>query len=175
VTHGSHELKAGADALLDSIHENFAYLITAYKIGTGRIFDRDVPQSFQFSGQRDGRQQSAFVQDQWHKGPLTLSAGLRFDHYGVVADETGWSPRLGAAYSIPKAGLVLRASYDRIFQSPAMENLLLACGSLRATGRRGVSSAEAVARDYFEAGSRRDPRKLRLDGSGIAAGGSLRR
>jgi carboxypeptidase family protein len=167
VTHGSHELKAGADALLDSIHENFAYLITAYKIGTVQIFDRDVPQSFQFSGQRDGRQQSAFVQDQWHKGPLTLSAGLRFDHYGVVADETGWSPRLGAAYSIPKAGLVLRASYDRIFQSPAMENLLLASADLSAQLGGGAFLPLRPSRgDYFEAGFAKSILgKLRLDGS----------
>src|SRR5712691_3345611 len=167
VTHGSHEFKAGADALLDSIHENFAYLITAYKIGTVRIFDRDVPQSFQFSGQRDGRQQSAFVQDQWHKGPLTLSAGLRFDHYGVVADETAWSPRLGAAYSIPKAGLVLRASYDRIFQSPAMENLLLASSDLTAQLGGGAFLPLRPSRgDYFEAGFAKSILgKLRLDGS----------
>jgi len=167
VTHGSHELKAGADSLFDSIHENFGYLITAYKIGTVRIFDRDVPQSFQFSGQRDGRQQSAFVQDQWHKGPLTLSAGLRFDHYGVVADETAWSPRLGAAYSIPKAGLVLRASYDRIFQSPAMENLLLVSADLSAQLGGGAFLPLRPSRgDYFEAGFAKSILgKLRLDGS----------
>ena len=167
VTHGSHEFKAGADALFDSIHENFAYLITAYKIGTVQIFDPDVPQSFQFNGRRDGRQQSAFVQDQWHKGPLTLSAGLRFDHYGVVADENGWSPRLGAAYSIPKAGLVLRASYDRIFQAPAMENLLLASADLSAQLGGGAFLPLRPSRgDYFEAGfSKSLLGKMRLDGS----------
>jgi hypothetical protein len=167
VTRGSHELKAGADALFDSIHENFAYLITAYTIGPVQIFDADVPQRFQFSGQRDGRQQSAFVQDQWHKGPLTLSAGLRFDHYGVVADETGWSPRLGVAYSIPKAGLVLRAAYDRIFQAPAMENLLLASADLSAQLGGGAFLPLRPSRgDYFEAGFAKTLLgKMRLDGS----------
>lgn len=167
VTHGSHEFKAGADALFDSIHENFAYLITAYKIGTVQIFDPDVPQSFQFNGRRDGRQQSAFVQDQWHKGPLTLSAGMRFDHYGVVADEKGWSPRLGAAYSIPKAGLVLRASYDRIFQAPAMENLLLASADLsKQLGGGAFLPLRPSRGDYFEAGvSKSLLGKMRLDGS----------
>lgn len=167
VTHGSHEFKAGGDALFDSIHENFAYRITAYEIGGVQIFDPNVPQSFRFSGQRDGRQQSAFVQDQWHKGPLTLSAGLRFDHYGVVADETGWSPRLGAAYSIPKAGLVLRASYDRVFQAPAMENLLLASSDLAAQLGGGAFIPLRPSRgDYFEAGFAKSVLgKMRLDGT----------
>jgi hypothetical protein len=165
--HGSHEFKAGADVLFDSIHENFSYLITAYNFGTVQIFDADVPQSFRFQGQRDGRQQSAFMQDQWHKGPLTLSAGLRFDHYGVVADEIGWSPRLGAAYSIPKAGLVLRAAYDRIFQTPAMENLLLASADLTALLGGGAFLPLRPSRgNYFEAGfSKSLLGKIRLDGS----------
>ena len=166
-TYGSHEFKAGADALFDSIHEKFAYLITTYKIDGVQIFDPNVPQSFRFTGQRDGRQQSAFVQDQWHKGPLTLSAGLRFDHYGVVADEAGWSPRLGAAYSIPKAGLVLRASYDRVFQAPAMENLLLASSDLTAQLGGGVFIPLRPSRgDYFEAGFAKSVLgKMRLDGT----------
>src|SRR5262249_37563908 len=36
------------------------------------------------------------------------------------------SPRLGVAWWWPRADLVLRASYDRAFQTPAIENLLLA-------------------------------------------------
>jgi len=167
VTHGSHEFKAGGDALFDSIHENFSYLITAYNFGTVQIFDPDIPQNFQFIRQRRGRQQSAFVQDQWHKGPFTLSAGLRFDHYGVVADATAWSPRLGAAYSIPKAGLVLRASYDRIFQAPAMENLLLASADLTTQLGGGAFLPLRPSRgNYFEAGfSKSLLGKMRLDGS----------
>jgi outer membrane receptor protein involved in Fe transport len=126
-----------------------------------------VPQSFQFNDQRDGRQQSAYVQDQWHKGPFTLSAGLRLDHYCVVADETGWSPRLGAAYSIPKAGLVLRASYDRIFQAPATENLLLASADLSIQLGGGAFLPLKPARgNYFEAGFAKSVLgKLRLDGT----------
>ena len=166
-THGSHEFKVGADALFDSIHENFAYLITAYTIGSAQIFDPHIPQNFQFIGQRDGHQQAAFIQDQWHKGPFTLSAGLRFDHYDVVADETAWSPRLGAAYSIPKAGLVLRASYDRIFQDPALENLLLASADLTAQLAGGAFLPLRPSRgDYLEAGfSKSLFGKMRLDGS----------
>ena len=165
---GSHEFKAGADALFDSIHENFSYLITAYNIGDVPIFDEDVPPAFHFLDQRSGRQQSAFVQDQWHRGHLAVSAGVRVDHYNIVADETAWSPRLGVAYSLPTAGLVLRASYDRIFQPPAIENLLLASTDLvDQLGGQGVFLPLRPAHgNYYEAGfSKSLLSKLRLDAS----------
>jgi hypothetical protein len=57
---------------------------------------------------------------------LTLEAGLRWDHYHLVVDDNGVSPRLGAAWYWRRADLVLRASFDRVFQTPAFENLLLA-------------------------------------------------
>ena len=40
-------------------------------------------------------------------------------------DETAFSPRVGAAWNVRPLGLVLRASYDRVFGTPAMENILL--------------------------------------------------
>jgi hypothetical protein len=164
---GGHEFKAGADALFDSIHENFGYRITAYGIGDTQIFDPEVPSSFLFHAHRNGRQQGAFAQDQWHKGNLTLSAGVRFDHYSIVADEHAWSPRLGAAYAIPSAGLVLRASYDRIFQPPAVENLLLASTDLSAQLGGGAFLPLRPARgNYTEAGFAKSLfGRLRLDAS----------
>jgi hypothetical protein len=42
-----------------------------------------------------------------------------------VAD-SAISPRVSTAWAWPERGLVLRASYDRAFQTPAVENLLLA-------------------------------------------------
>jgi outer membrane receptor for Fe3+-dicitrate len=44
----------------------------------------------------------------------------------LLTDDSALSPRLGAAWYWPRAGLILRASYDRVFQTPAFENLLLA-------------------------------------------------
>jgi outer membrane receptor protein involved in Fe transport len=57
---------------------------------------------------------------------LTVSAGLRWDRYRFVVRDTAFSPRLGVAWSWPDRDLVFRASYDRAFQTPAIENLLLA-------------------------------------------------
>jgi outer membrane receptor protein involved in Fe transport len=57
---------------------------------------------------------------------LDINAGLRWDHYSFLVKENAISPRTGVAWSWPRADLVLRASYDRAFQTPAIENLLLA-------------------------------------------------
>ncbi len=40
--------------------------------------------------------------------------------------ERAWSPRIGVSRFIPALNLLFHASYDRIFQTPAVENLLLA-------------------------------------------------
>ena len=48
------------------------------------------------------------------------------DHYALVVKDHALSPRLGAAWSLANGDIVLRASYDRVFQTPAVENLLLA-------------------------------------------------
>jgi len=51
---------------------------------------------------------------------------LRFDHYGFAVHESAWSPRLAVSRYISRWNLLLHASYDRVFQTPAVENLLLA-------------------------------------------------
>ena len=119
--HGQHDWKAGADAIFGTVHEKFAYAVTA----PGDL-PPTTPPTFQFAQRGADQEQSWFVQDLIRLGKLTVSAGLRWDHYRVVVDESGWSPRLGVAYSVEPWGLVLRGSYDRVFQTPAIENLLLA-------------------------------------------------
>src|SRR5205814_3047546 len=126
VHHGAHEFKAGAEAIFRSLEEQFSYHIVAYNLNELQIFDQDTPRTFQFSDRRSNREQAAYIQDQIRLGPVTLSAGLRWDHYRLIVDEHACSPRLAAAWQAPKGGLVLRASYDRAFQTPAIENLLLA-------------------------------------------------
>jgi len=121
---GRHEWKAGVDADFGTIRESFGYQIT-----DSRRFDRDTPQVFTFADRRHDREQALFIQDQVRLGAWTVNAGVRWDHYQLVADESAVSPRLGVAWSWPAAGLVVRASYDRAFQTPAVENLLLASSS----------------------------------------------
>jgi hypothetical protein len=169
-TRGTHEIKAGVEAIYGSIHESFGYRITAYRLNPGnvRIFDRDVPANYAFNDQSTNREQGAFVQDLWRFRNLTISAGIRFDHYRVVAEATAWSPRLGAAYYLPAAKLVLRASYDRAFETPAVENLLLASSNRVAFlgGEGAFLPLEPARGNFYEAGfSKAVGGHIRLDGS----------
>src|SRR5207247_3411106 len=92
-------------------------------------FAPGAPPVFTFADRRRDREQALFVQDQLRLGAWTVNAGVRWDHYRLVVDESALSPRLGIAWSWPAADLVVRASYDRAFQTPAVENLLLASSS----------------------------------------------
>lgn len=118
--HGRHEWKAGFDADFASIHEKFHYVIT-----DPTQFDPLTPPVFSFLGQGHDWEQSAFVQDLVRLGKWTLSAGVRWDHYQLVVNQNAVSPRLGIAWYWPRTDMVFHASYDRVFQTPAMENILL--------------------------------------------------
>jgi outer membrane receptor for Fe3+-dicitrate len=54
-----------------------------------------------------------------------MSAGLRWDHYQLLVNQNAVSPRLSVARYFPKLGVVVHASYDRIFQTPSSDNILL--------------------------------------------------
>lgn len=118
---GKHELKAGVEADFGSIRERFGYRIT-----DATQFDPATPATFQFFNRAQDREQALFVEDLMRFGHLTIEAGLRFDHYRLLVDDSAVSPRLGVAWYWPRADLVFRASFDRVFQTPAFENLLLA-------------------------------------------------
>src|SRR5712671_5514265 len=119
--HGKHEWKIGADGIFSPVHESLWYQIT-----DAAQFDPGTRPSFQFSDRRWDIEPSAYAQDQIRLGHWNVSAGLRFDHYGFAVNESAWSPRIGISRFIPSLNLLLHGSYDRVFQTPAMENLLLA-------------------------------------------------
>jgi outer membrane cobalamin receptor len=122
---GIHEWKAGFDIDFGTIREAFGYVITDRE-----RFAPTTPGTLSFDDRADDREQALFVQDQLRMGPWTVSAGVRWDRYRLLVDESAFSPRLAAAWSWPAADLVLRASYDRAFQTPATENLLLASAAV---------------------------------------------
>ncbi len=143
---GRHEWKAGADMTAGTVREDFAYDITDES-----QFDPDIPLTFTFADQRPDREQALFIQDQIRTGPWTVNAGLRWDHYRLLVHDNAFSPRLAVAWSWPAADLVVRGSYDRAFQTPAIENLLVAStDDVRAPRSGGGSSSRsAVARELF--------------------------
>ncbi|MGH9581142.1 MAG: TonB-dependent receptor plug domain-containing protein, partial [Terriglobales bacterium] len=126
---GTHSLKAGVQVLRLPIHEEFLVAATdpailADPANPASAFPLASP--FQFDGRRTGNETSFFAQDRFTLGGrLTLDVGLRFDHYRIVVEEDHVSPRVGVAYYVKKTGTVLRASYNRLFQTPPIENLLL--------------------------------------------------
>lgn len=119
--HGHHGWEAGADGIFSPVHEELQYAITG-----PTQFDPGTQQQLQFADRHWDIEPSAYIQDQWHRGSWNISAGLRFDHYGFVVNESAVSPRVGLARYVSSLNLLIHVAYDRIFQTPAMENLLLA-------------------------------------------------
>jgi hypothetical protein len=156
---GAHEWKAGGDLTFGTVHEAFAYTIT-----DPTEFDNDTPSELTFADRRKNREQALFVQDQIRVGQWTVNAGLRWDHYRLVVTDTAFSPRFAVAWSWPDASLVVRASYDRAFQTPAIENLLIASADTF-LGADVVRLPVPPSRgDFFEAGlSKSIANRIRID------------
>ncbi len=118
--HGNQEMKAGAESDNIFLNENFNYIIT-----DPSQFDPLTPPTFSFIASRPDLEQSAFVEDLVRIGKWTVSAGLRYDHYQLLLNEFAFSPRLSVGRYFPGTNLMLHASYDRVFQTPSFENILL--------------------------------------------------
>ncbi len=130
-----HQLKAGVQYDRNPVDEHFSFtsqettnpLLVPYDPGLGGV-------PFVFNGRRAGHTLGLYVQEGYTPIPdLHLTAGLRYDRYHLLVDDTAWSPRVGLAYHVHRTETVLRASYNRLFMPPFAENLLLS------------SSAEAQA------------------------------
>jgi TonB dependent receptor-like, beta-barrel/Carboxypeptidase regulatory-like domain len=118
---GIHEWKVGGDVIFGRVREQFAYRLT-----DAGAFDESIAAAFAFADTRPDREQALFVQDEIRAGAWTINAGLRWDGYRLVESDNALSPRIGVAWARPSIDLVVRGSYDRVFQTPAFENLLLA-------------------------------------------------
>ncbi len=161
--HGRNDWKIGVDGVFNPVHEALQYQIT-----DPTQFDPGTQLQFQFADRRWDIEPSAYMQDQVRLGKWNLSAGLRFDHYGFAVNESAWSPRVGVSRFIPALNLLLHASYDRIFQTPAMENLLLASSpQLDSVSDIVVRIPVRPARaNYYEVGFTKSfSSKLRIDGN----------
>jgi outer membrane receptor protein involved in Fe transport len=160
---GAHELKAGADFSGGPVRERLDYRIT-----DRTRFDDGTPEAFSFAEKRISREESLFVQDQIRAGAWTVNAGLRWDRYRLALGDSAISPRLAAAWNWAAADLVLRAAYDRAFQTPSIENLLIASSdSLERAGGDVLRLPVPASRGhFFEAGlSKSLARQLRIDAS----------
>ena len=149
ISHGQHEIKAGAESDNLFLHENFNYKIT-----DPTQYDPDTPLTFSFAGQRPDLEQAVYVQDLIRWGNWTLNAGLRWDHYQLIVNRQSLQPRLAVSRYFPSANVVVHFSYDRVFQTPSFENLLLS-SSTAATTLSPVSlqlPVEPSVGNYYEVG-----------------------
>jgi len=150
IDHGRNEWKFGVESDNLFLNENFNYKIT-----DPTQFDASTPATFSFLGSRPDLEQSAFVQDQIRLRNLTINAGLRWDHYQLILNRHGVDPRLAISRYFPSTALLAHFSYDRVFQTPSFENILLSSSttveSIDPTKflRRPVEVSEG---NYYEAG-----------------------
>jgi len=129
--HGRQEWKAGVESDTIFLHENFSYVMPycanlsdpQCPIALG-ILDAGAT-TFAFTGSRPDLEQSAYVQDLIRLGNWTVNVGLRWDHYQLLLNQNAVSPRVAMSRYFPTLGLNLHMSYDRIFQTPSFENILL--------------------------------------------------
>ena len=127
-------------------------------LSTNAFFDPSTPIDFAFHDSGHDREQAIFFQDNIHFGNLNISAGIRFDHYQVRVDESAFSPRVGFAWYVPKLGVVFRGSYDRVFGTPAIENLLLSTSAQVRTldGDVAQLTLRPSRGNYYEVGATKE-------------------
>ena len=151
-----HTLKIGGDLRINDIREDFQ----AGEPDGLPDFDID------FEGENRSVEASVYLQDQIRLGNFAANLGVRFDHYRLLIEDNAISPRVALSYYIPTADLQLHASYDRVFQPPPIENLLLssAADSLGLDEVEGVLAVPASRANFFEVGLRKPfGSLLRLD------------
>jgi hypothetical protein len=149
ISRGRHEIKAGVESDNIFLHEDFHYQIT-----DASRFDPDTPPVFRFQAERPDLEQSLYVQDLIRLGNWTINAGLRWDHYQLILNRHAVDPRFAISRYFPSADLVVHFSYDRVFQTPSFENILLS-SSTAATSLNPVSlqfPVEPSEGNYYEAG-----------------------
>lgn len=126
IHHGRNEWKAGIESDSTYLHEAFNYNIT-----DPSQFDSETPLFFVFPKEEKwDLEESAFVQDLIRLGKWTVSAGLRYDHYQLLVNKDAFSPRLSVARYFPGLDLVAHVSYDRVFQTPFFDNILISSSPL---------------------------------------------
>jgi outer membrane receptor protein involved in Fe transport len=171
LTRGIHNIKFGGQLTRTPVRESFSFYPTApfedLMAADGTLVPNPVnaftvANPFLFNGRRTGRMLSAYVQDRFTPfRNFTVDLGLRYDNYRLIIKDDAFSPRIGVAYFIPRTQTVLRASYNRLFQTPPAENLLLASSAEAAAlsplavlnGLSGVRLVEPDKQHTFEVGA----------------------
>lgn len=136
VTRGAHQLRAGIDLQRFPVRERFTFNDT-----------------FRFDQAGTGGLYTGFIQDRVRWQRFQFSLGLRYDVYRFLSRGNQLQPRVGVSYELIPGRTVLRASYNRTYQTPPNENLLLSNtpGAL-AIARGGLAIIPPERQNFYEAG-----------------------
>lgn len=119
---GTHAFKFGVEIERSTIRNRYGYTDGLFFYDYGGAPYLAYAYSYDVKGRTD--RQSAFAQDQWQTGRLTLNGGIRVDRIigtSTVDDKqyyntTSWGPRLGAAYDLMGDGRsVIRGYYGQLY------------------------------------------------------------
>ncbi|MGH9509381.1 MAG: TonB-dependent receptor [Terriglobales bacterium] len=154
-----HTIKVGFQVVRTPLSEDFTMAATDPAI----LADPSNPASafpiaspFLFREKRNGGEAGVFAQDRITVGGwFTADLGVRVDHYDMVVKDNHVSPRVGLAFHIKQTATVFRASYNRLFQTPPVENLLISsspAGSVFSPLGGGVRAVPPEIQNVYEVG-----------------------
>lgn len=168
---GAHTLKAGFDFQHFPVQERFRFGVTSPSFNDPQsggfiptLAAHDLTRGgreFQFARRAAGQLYTGFLQDSVRWGRFQFALGLRYDLYQFLVRGNQWQPRVGLSYHLKETGTVLRASYNRTFQTPPTENLLLSSSeestalvapNVRETLGGGLAQIRPERQNLYEAG-----------------------
>ena len=163
VHHGRQEWKVGIESDNIFLHENTSYVIPDCAVPNDPqcpinlgILDSGAT-TFAFVSSRPDLEQSAYVQDLIRLGNWTVNAGLRWDHYQLLLNQNAVSPRVAISRYFPSVGVNIHFSYDRIFQTPSNENILLSSSAAAESIDTSVPALQLPVQpshgNYYELGA----------------------
>ena len=172
---GIHSLQVGADLQHFPVSESFVFGLTDPGLNdpsavgfNPNLVPYDLSRGgtrFRFRASDAGHLATAFLRNQVRWNGLVLDLGLRFDKYSMVVAANALQPRIGLAYHLAPTSTVFRVSYNRNFQTPPNENLLLANSQdsarlappeVRRTLNGGVIPIQPQDQNVYEAGLQQD-------------------
>ena len=153
---GRHSFRSGLDVQRFPVSERFAMGLTSSSFnvpGSEHYNEALLPYDltrggslFVFEDEQAGSQLSAFAQSTLSFSRTTINLGLRHDEYRFLVNGRQLQPRVGVSFAA-RDNLILRASYNRNYQTPPNENLLLSNSEV-ASRLAPASVQEALGSTY---------------------------
>jgi len=163
--------QAGGEAYHYSLSERISMALTdPEEVDPGSsILEYTLDDPFRFNARGTGVRSAVFAQNRFRFfDSLSVDLGLRFDHYRLVTEDNSVSPRIGIAYYLKRTNTVFRAAYNRLVQTPPVENILLSsspqAAELSVENDGPVRAVPAEHQNFYEAGLQQQlGRHLRVD------------